>query len=124
MKVPAGPLVRVEGTEVRISCNVTQYDGPSEQNFDWEFSTNPAQDSKFVNIISTWDPSFMSQEYQDRVTRGDIMLRRNSNNAVELLIGSIRPTDQGTYRCTTPSTDSVFHGNYNAVVKVKGISAG
>ncbi|XP_060090442.1 prostaglandin F2 receptor negative regulator-like isoform X2 [Heteronotia binoei] len=124
VKVPAGPLVRVEGTEVRIPCNVTQYDGPSEQNFDWEFSRNPSQDSKFVNVVSTWDPSFMSQEYRDRVTRGDIMLRRNSNNAVELVIGSIRPTDQGVYRCTTPSTDSVFHGNYNAAVEVKVIADG
>ncbi|XP_077198400.1 prostaglandin F2 receptor negative regulator isoform X1 [Paroedura picta] len=124
VKVPSGPLVRVEGTEVTIPCNVTQYDGPSEQNFDWEFSANPTQDSKFVHVVSTWDPSFMSQEYQDRVSRGDIMLRRNSNNAVELVIGSIRPTDQGIYRCTTPSTDSVVHGNYNAVVEVKVIADG
>ncbi|XP_048349910.1 prostaglandin F2 receptor negative regulator isoform X1 [Sphaerodactylus townsendi] len=124
VKVPVGPLVRVEGTEVRIPCNVTQYDGPSEQNFDWEFSTNPAQDSKFVHVISTWDPFFMSREYQARVNNGDITLRRNSNNAVELVIGNIRPTDQGIYRCTTPSTDSVFHGNYNAVVEVKVIADG
>ncbi|XP_015276391.1 PREDICTED: prostaglandin F2 receptor negative regulator [Gekko japonicus] len=124
VKVPAGPLVRVEDTEVRIPCNVTQYDGPSEQNFDWEFCTNPAQDCKFLHVVSTWDPLFMSEKYRDRVTHGDIMLKRNSNNAVELVIGNIRPTDQGIYRCTTPSTDSVFYGNYNAVVEVKVIADG
>ncbi|XP_061483994.1 prostaglandin F2 receptor negative regulator isoform X3 [Rhineura floridana] len=124
VKVPAGPLVRVEGTEVVIPCNVSQYEGPIEQNFDWEFSTNPAQDSKFVHIVSTWDPWFTSQEYKERVNRKEITLRRNSNNSVELVIGNICPTDQGMYRCTTPSTDAVFQGNYNAVVEVKVIADG
>lgn len=125
MKVPAGPLVRVEGTEVVISCNVSQYDGPSEQNFDWEFSTDPtAQSSKFIHIVSTWDPFFMSQEYKDRVNSKEITLRRNSNNSVELVIGNFRHTDQGMYQCSTPSTDAVFRGNYKAAVEVKGISAG
>ncbi|XP_063161584.1 prostaglandin F2 receptor negative regulator isoform X3 [Candoia aspera] len=124
VKVPEGPLIRVEGTEVVIPCNVSQYDGPSEQNFEWEFSTNLGQDSEFVHILSTWDPSFMSQEYQDRVSKEEIKLRRNSNNAVEFVIGNIRPTDQGMYRCTTPSTDAVFQGNYNDVVEVKVIADG
>lgn len=124
MKVPEGPLIRVEGTEVVIPCNVSQYGGPSEQNFDWEFLANLGQDSKFVHILSTWDPWFMSPEYQDRVDRGEITLRRESNSAVEFVIGNIRPTDQGIYRCTTPSTDSVVQGNYNDVVEVKGTSTG
>ncbi|XP_053168409.1 prostaglandin F2 receptor negative regulator isoform X2 [Hemicordylus capensis] len=124
VKVPAGPLIRVEGTKVAIPCNVSQYDGPSEQNFDWEFSTNPTQDNKFLHVVSTWDPTFMSQEYEDRVNRKEITLKRNSNDAVELVIHSIRPTDQGMYRCTTPSTDAVFWGNYNAKVEVKVIADG
>lgn len=124
MKVPAGPLVRVEGTEVVIPCNVSQYDGPSEQNFDWEFSTNPAEDSKFVHIVSSWDSWFTSREYEDRVNSKEIMLRRNGNDAVELVIGNIQSADEGMYRCTTPSTDAVFQGNYNAEVEVKGTSTG
>ncbi|XP_058041837.1 prostaglandin F2 receptor negative regulator isoform X1 [Ahaetulla prasina] len=124
VKVPEGPLIRVEGTEVVIPCNVSQYGGPSEQNFDWEFSANLGQDSKFVHILSTWDPWFMSPEYQDRVNRGEIMLRRKSNSSVEFVIGNIHPTDQGIYRCTTPSTDSVVQGNYNDVVEVKVIADG
>ncbi|XP_028582702.2 prostaglandin F2 receptor negative regulator isoform X2 [Podarcis muralis] len=124
VKVPAGPLVRVESTEVVIPCNVSQYEGPSEQNFDWEFSRISAPDSRFVQVVSTWDPWFTSQEYKDRVDGKEITLRRNSNNSVELVIGNIRPTDQGMYRCTTPSTDSVVQGNYNAVVEVKVIADG
>ncbi|XP_062831018.1 prostaglandin F2 receptor negative regulator isoform X2 [Anolis carolinensis] len=124
VKVPEGPLVRVEGTEVVIPCNVSQYDGPSEQNFDWEFSTDTTQNSNFVHVVSTWDPWFTSTKYQDRVNSMEITLRRNSNDAVELVIGNIYPSDQGMYRCTTPSTDAVVQGNYNAVVEVKVIADG
>ncbi|XP_039375747.1 prostaglandin F2 receptor negative regulator isoform X1 [Mauremys reevesii] len=120
VRVPKSPLIRVEGTETVIPCNVTDYDGPSEQNFDWEFS----QGTDFVRIVSTWDSSFTSQQYQKRVGRGEIVLRRSSNNAVELLIKSIQPVDQGEYKCITPSTDATVKGNYDATVQVKVIADG
>ncbi|XP_030436682.1 prostaglandin F2 receptor negative regulator isoform X2 [Gopherus evgoodei] len=115
VRVPKSPLIRVEGTETVIPCNVTDYDGPSEQNFDWEFS----QGTDFVRIVSTWDLSFTSQQYQKRVGSGEIVLRRSSNNAVFLLIKSIQPVDEGEYKCITPSTDATVQGNYDATVQVK-----
>uniref|UniRef100_A0A8B9FD22 Prostaglandin F2 receptor inhibitor n=1 Tax=Amazona collaria TaxID=241587 RepID=A0A8B9FD22_9PSIT len=120
VRVPKGPLIRVVGTEVEIPCSVSDYDGPSEQNFDWEFS----QETDFVRIVSTWDSTFTSEEYQTRVGYGDIKLRRSSNDAVELVIRNIQPTDQGTYKCSTPSTDATVQGNYDAEVQVKVISDG
>ncbi|XP_042644665.1 prostaglandin F2 receptor negative regulator isoform X2 [Tyto alba] len=120
VKVPKGPLIRVVGTEVVIPCSVSDYDGPSEQNFDWEFS----RETDFVRIVSTWDSTFTSEEYQKRVGHGDIKLRRSSNDAVELVIRNIQPTDQGRYKCSTPSTDATVQGNYDAEVQVKVISDG
>ncbi|KAM6417073.1 prostaglandin F2 receptor negative regulator isoform 2-T2 [Pluvialis apricaria] len=120
VRVPKGPLIRVVGTEVMIPCNVSDYDGPSEQNFDWEFS----RETDFVRIVSTWDSTFTSEEYQKRVGHGDIKLRRSSNDAVELVIRNIQPTDQGRYKCSTPSTDATVQGNYDAEVQVKVISDG
>ncbi|NXH21981.1 FPRP regulator, partial [Bucco capensis] len=120
VRVPTGPLIRVAGTEVVILCSVSDYDGPSEQNFDWEFS----RDTDFMRIVSTWDSTFTSEEYQKRVGRGDIKLRRSSNDAVELVIRNIQPTDQGRYKCSTPSTDATVQGNYDAEVQVKVISDG
>ncbi|NXD73097.1 FPRP regulator, partial [Eolophus roseicapillus] len=120
VRVPKGPLIRVVGTEVEIPCSVSDYDGPSEQNFDWEFS----QETDFIRIVSTWDSTFTSEEYQNRVGYGDIKLRRSSNDAVELVIRNIQPTDQGRYKCSTPSTDATVQGNYDAEVQVKVISDG
>ncbi|NWJ10596.1 FPRP regulator, partial [Crypturellus undulatus] len=121
VRVPQGPLIRVVGTEVVIPCSVSDYDGPSEQNFDWEFSRETPD---FLRIVSTWDSTFTSKEYQNRVGQGDIKLRRSSNDAVELVIRNIQPPDQGTYKCSTPSTDATVQGNYDAEVQVKVIPDG
>ncbi|KAM5256219.1 prostaglandin F2 receptor negative regulator [Ctenodactylus gundi] len=116
VRVPSGTLVRVVGTELVIPCNVSDYDGPSEQNFDWSFS--PAG-SSYVELASTWEAGFSAQLYHERLQRGDILLRRTSNDAVELHIKNIQPSDQGHYKCSTPSTDATVQGNYDATVQVK-----
>lgn len=69
MRVPTGSLVRVVGTELVIPCNVSDYDGPSEQNFDWSFSSSG---SSFVELASTWEAGFPAQLYRERLQRGEI----------------------------------------------------
>ncbi|XP_029801645.1 prostaglandin F2 receptor negative regulator [Suricata suricatta] len=117
VRVPSGSLVRVAGTELVIPCNVSDYDGPSEQNFDWSFSSSG---SGFVELASTWEAGFPAQPYQERLQRGDILLRRTANDAVELHIRNVQPSDQGHYKCSTPSTDATVQGNYEDTVQVKG----
>ncbi|XP_036090926.1 prostaglandin F2 receptor negative regulator isoform X3 [Rousettus aegyptiacus] len=116
VRVPAGSLVRVAGTELVIPCNVSDYDGPSEQNFDWSFSSSG---SSFVELASTWEVGFPAQLYQERLQRGEILLRRTANDAVELHIKNVQPSDQGHYKCSTPSTDATVQGNYEDTVQVK-----
>ncbi|XP_005389168.1 PREDICTED: prostaglandin F2 receptor negative regulator [Chinchilla lanigera] len=116
VRVPAGTLVRVVGTELVIPCNVSDYDGPSEQNFDWSFSSSG---SSFVELASTWEASFPAQLYQERLQRGEILLRRTANDAVELHIKNVQSSDQGHYKCSTPSTDATVQGNYEDTVQVK-----
>ncbi|XP_019412645.1 PREDICTED: prostaglandin F2 receptor negative regulator [Crocodylus porosus] len=120
VRVPTSPLIRVEGTEVVIPCSVSEYDGPTEQNFEWEFW----KESKYVRIVSTWDTTFTSEEYQKRVDSKEIKLRRNTNDAVELVIKNTQPADKGEYKCTTPSTDATVQGNYYATVDLKVIADG
>ncbi|XP_023390661.1 prostaglandin F2 receptor negative regulator, partial [Pteropus vampyrus] len=120
VRVPAGSLVRVAGTELVIPCNVSDYDGPSEQNFDWSFSSSG---SSFVELASTWEVGFPAQLYRERLQRGEILLRRTANDAVELHIKNVQPSDQGHYKCSTPSTDATVQGNYEDTVQVKGTSS-
>uniref|UniRef100_A0A452TCL2 Prostaglandin F2 receptor negative regulator n=1 Tax=Ursus maritimus TaxID=29073 RepID=A0A452TCL2_URSMA len=117
VRVPTGSLVRVVGTELVIPCNVSDYDGPSEQNFDWSFSSSG---SSFVELASTWEAGFAAQLYRERLQRGEIALRRTANDAVELHIKNVQPSDEGHYKCSTPSTDATVQGNYEDTVQVKG----
>ncbi|XP_023590648.1 prostaglandin F2 receptor negative regulator [Trichechus manatus latirostris] len=116
VRVPTGSLVRVVGTELVIPCNVSDYDGPSEQNFDWSFSS---LGSSFVELASTWEAGFPAQLYRERLQRGEILLRRTANDAVELHIRNVQPSDEGRYKCSTPSTDATVQGNYEDTVQVK-----
>uniref|UniRef100_A0A3B3HAQ4 Ig-like domain-containing protein n=1 Tax=Oryzias latipes TaxID=8090 RepID=A0A3B3HAQ4_ORYLA len=102
VKVPPGPLVRVEGEPVSIRCDVTQYDGP--------------QDKRRINIISTMESDFTDAALRSRVASSDITIQRLQDNAVELRVKAVTAQDSGTYWCRTPSTDSVTSGNYEAQV--------
>ncbi|KAF4087252.1 hypothetical protein AMELA_G00093750 [Ameiurus melas] len=118
VKVPAGPLVRVEGQSVSIRCDVSDYEGPPEQDFEW----NLMLDSKnSIQLISTFDPMYTDASMKDRVQNGDISISKLADDAVELTIRKVRASDSTTYRCSTPSTDSSVKGNYYADVELKVI---
>ncbi|XP_066455299.1 prostaglandin F2 receptor negative regulator [Eleutherodactylus coqui] len=119
VRVPSGPLLRVEGTDISISCNVSEYEGPREQNFEWMYSSGagPA-----VGVLSTWDNSFTHGSYMERVRSGGIQLQRKGNSEVLLQIHQLRATDEGNYSCSTPSTDATYSGNYLDQVQLKVIA--
>uniref|UniRef100_I3KDP4 Prostaglandin F2 receptor inhibitor b n=2 Tax=Oreochromis TaxID=8139 RepID=I3KDP4_ORENI len=114
--VPPGPLIRVEGQPVSIRCDVKEYTGPSEQDFEW----NMLKDAKGpkTKIISSFDSRYSDQSYSKRVASGDISVVRLQDNEVELKIAEVKLTDAGFYECQTPSTDYVISGNYMAQVQL------
>ncbi|XP_028837846.1 prostaglandin F2 receptor negative regulator [Denticeps clupeoides] len=117
VSVPAGPLTRVKGQSVSISCTVTDYEGPREQDFDWLALADPEP----VQVISTFDSSFSDASFRQRVASGDISIERLADNKVELTIKAAAVTDNGVYRCRTPSTDKSVTGNYEADVQLRVI---
>ncbi|KAK3568756.1 hypothetical protein QTP86_016276 [Hemibagrus guttatus] len=118
VKVAAGPLVRVEGQSVSIRCDVSDYEGPPEQDFEWNLITD--SDSS-VALISTFDQTYTAPSMKDRVNSGDISVKKLADDAVELTIKKVRASDSTIYRCSTPSTDSFVEGNYFADVELKVI---
>ncbi|XP_051564885.1 prostaglandin F2 receptor negative regulator-like [Myxocyprinus asiaticus] len=118
VKVPVGPLVHVEGQAVSIRCDVSEYEGPRDQEFEWSMVL--AGDHQ-LQLISTFDNTYTDISVMDRVKTGDISFSKLGDAAVELKFKKVRATDSGVYRCSTPSTDSVISGNYNANVELKVI---
>lgn len=117
VKVPKGPLVRVQGQGASIRCTVSSYQGPREQDFEWKVM----RDNGEIQLVSTFDLSYSDRSLQDRVDSGDISMERLGDDSVELRIRSLRASDSAIYRCSTPSTDSVISGNYVADVRLKVI---
>ncbi|XP_076858030.1 prostaglandin F2 receptor negative regulator [Brachyhypopomus gauderio] len=118
VKVPDGPLVRIEGQSVSIRCNVSDYQGPRDQDFEWSLVMGDAED---IGLISTFDPMYSHASVVDRVKSGDISVKKLGEASVELTIKKVRASDSATYRCSTPSTDSTVSGNYNADVELRVI---
>ncbi|XP_051797626.1 prostaglandin F2 receptor negative regulator [Acanthochromis polyacanthus] len=116
VKVSPGPLIRVEGQPVSIRCDVTEYGGPREQDFEWEMSRDA--NGQKIKIISTFDTSYSHQSVSKRVASGDISVVRLEDNEAELKISEVKALDAGFYWCLTPSTDSVISGNYDAQVQL------
>ncbi|XP_051558752.1 prostaglandin F2 receptor negative regulator-like isoform X2 [Myxocyprinus asiaticus] len=113
--VPKGPLLRVEGQPLSLRCDVSDYEGPKEQDFEWTVTRG----TETANVISTFDPMFSDRSLEDRIRSGDISVMRLGDNVVELRIKEARVTDSATYSCSTPSTDSVINGNYDATVQLQ-----
>ncbi|XP_004641712.1 immunoglobulin superfamily member 2 [Octodon degus] len=102
--VQKGPLYRAEGYAVSIGCNVTGYQGPSEQHFQWSvyLSAAPARE---IQIVSTSDAAFSYAVYAQRVQSGDIYIERVRGDSVLLHISKLQVKDAGEYECHTLNTD-------------------
>ncbi|XP_054829713.1 immunoglobulin superfamily member 8 [Eublepharis macularius] len=116
--VPPGPLRRIAGTAVSIPCNVSEYEGPTVQHFEW-FLYRPSAPDISIGVVSTKDPKFPYAIFGPRVQAGAVSIQRVRGDAVELRIKEIRAEDAGVYECYTPSTDSKYLGTYSSKVEVK-----
>ncbi|XP_043927467.1 immunoglobulin superfamily member 3-like isoform X2 [Protopterus annectens] len=111
VSVQEGPLHRAEGYEITILCNVSGYQGSSEQNFQWSFYGLNKRTTE-IQIVSTSDPNFPYAVYGQRVRKNEIYIERLSGDSVLLHITKLQKTDEGEYECHTPSTDEKYFGSY------------
>ncbi|KAJ8253204.1 hypothetical protein GJAV_G00210260 [Gymnothorax javanicus] len=115
-----GPLFRAIGYPITMSCNVSGFSGPSEQNF--EFSIfKPERPELKIQIASTADPSFAYAVYLSRVKSENIRIQRLTGSSVLFLINEVLDTDAGEYECATPNTDAVYFGSYSANTRLNVI---
>ncbi|XP_012604661.1 immunoglobulin superfamily member 8 isoform X2 [Microcebus murinus] len=116
--VPEGPLYRVAGTAVSISCNVSGYEGPAQQDFEW-FLYRPEAPEAALGIVSTRDTRFSYAVFGPRVAAGEVQVQRLQGDAVVLKIARLQAQDAGVYECYTPSTDARYLGSYSGKVELR-----
>ncbi|XP_077198411.1 immunoglobulin superfamily member 3 isoform X4 [Paroedura picta] len=115
--VQEGPLYRTENSHITIWCNVSDYQGPSEQNFQWSIYL-PSLPEREVQIVSTMDPSFPYAIYTQRVRSGEIYVEKIQGDSALLHITELQDRDTGVYECHTPTTDERYFGSYSAKMKL------
>ncbi|XP_007945891.1 immunoglobulin superfamily member 8 [Orycteropus afer afer] len=116
--VPEGPLYRVIGTAVSIFCNVSGYEGPAQQDFEW-FLYRPEAPEAALGIVSTKDTRFSYAIFGPRVAAGEVQVQRLQGDAVMLKIARLQAQDAGVYECYTPSTDAHYLGSYSGKVELR-----
>nr|XP_046220040.1 immunoglobulin superfamily member 3-like [Oncorhynchus gorbuscha] len=121
VEVQSGPLHRVIGYPISISCNVSGFSNPSAQQ-DFRFSVyKPKNPTQEIQIISTDDPNYAMAVYGVRVRGGVITLERLSVTSVLFHVKSLEDGDEGEYECHTPNSEAVYDGTYNAKTTLKVI---
>ncbi|KAF3843178.1 hypothetical protein F7725_002027 [Dissostichus mawsoni] len=119
-EVQAGPLYRVVGSELSISCNVSGFLSESitkEIQFRVKKPANPTE----INIISTGDPKFSYSVYKSRVRSDEITLKHENPNSVFFKIQRLEKDDEGEYDCSVVNHESNYDGTYSVKTTVKVI---
>uniref|UniRef100_A0A8C0GEZ8 CD101 molecule n=1 Tax=Chelonoidis abingdonii TaxID=106734 RepID=A0A8C0GEZ8_CHEAB len=118
--VQKGRLYRAKGYHITIWCNVSGYQGSSQQNFQWSIYL-PSAPEREVQMISTMDSSFPYAIYTQRVRSGEIYVERVQGDSALLHITKLQDQDAGEYECHTPTTDERYFGSYSAKMNLSVI---
>ncbi|XP_058249643.1 immunoglobulin superfamily member 3 isoform X2 [Hemibagrus wyckioides] len=118
--IQEGPLYRVKGFPMSISCNVSGLKHGRIQEFAFSIY-QPDRPDVAIQIISTNDEHYAYAKYSTRVREKNIVIKRQSDTSVIFHINSLTGQDSGEYECYTPNTGSVYYGIYSAKTTVKVI---
>uniref|UniRef100_A0A8C6U083 Ig-like domain-containing protein n=1 Tax=Neogobius melanostomus TaxID=47308 RepID=A0A8C6U083_9GOBI len=118
----AGPLYRVEGSPLSISCSVSGLPPLPDGRNNFEFRVKkPSKPNLVSHVISTESSDFAYAAYGQRVKAGEIMVEHVDQNSVLFKILRLEKTDEGEYECAVINTRGTFYGTYSAMTTVKVI---
>ncbi|XP_062983672.1 immunoglobulin superfamily member 2 [Elgaria multicarinata webbii] len=120
VSIQKGRLYRARGYHITIWCNVSGYQGPQEQNFQWSIRL-PSVPGTLLQVVSTSEASFSYAVYSQRVRSGEIYIERIQGDSVLLHITDLKDQDAGEYECHTPNTDDAYLGAYSAKMNLSVI---
>uniref|UniRef100_A0A672T9Y9 Ig-like domain-containing protein n=1 Tax=Sinocyclocheilus grahami TaxID=75366 RepID=A0A672T9Y9_SINGR len=116
VQIQEGPLYRVKGYPISISCNVTGFTGPSNRDFQFILKKPNVE----LNMISTSDPEFAYGMFSGRIRNKEMYIQRLSGSSVLLTINNLLENDAGDLLCETLHTGGAYYGDYAAETKLNG----
>ncbi|KAM8857732.1 immunoglobulin superfamily member 2-like [Synchiropus picturatus] len=117
----AGPLYRVVGSPLALSCRTTGFVNNHTTKV-FEFRVQKPDKPNFEhNIIKTSELDFSYSAYRRRVERQEITLTHTTPNSVLFEIKSLQKQDEGVYECSVVDSEFGHYGTYSAKTSVKVI---
>lgn len=118
-EAPAGPLYRVVGSPLSISCNTSGFSNNLTFK-EFEFRIKKPASPMELNIISTHDKLFSYAVYSRRVNSKEISLTHVTPNSAVFEIRSLMKDDEGELECHVRNMEAVYDGSYSAKTTVRG----
>ncbi|XP_055510333.1 LOW QUALITY PROTEIN: immunoglobulin superfamily member 8 [Leucoraja erinacea] len=118
VRLPRGPLFRVEGSQLSVFCNVSALDEASGLDFEWTLIRRSEPPVR-LRLVSTRDPAFAHASIRHRVLSTEVAVRRPAPGSVQLLIGKVRKSDEGDLECSVPAAEGRYRAEYTALVQLK-----
>lgn len=116
---PAGPLYRVVGSLLSITCNTSGF-SDNHTNKEFEFRIKMPAKPVEINIISTHDSRFSYAVYSQRVRNQEVSLTHLTPNSVVFEIQSLQRSDDGEFECYVKNPEEDYDGTYHAKTTVRG----
>ncbi|XP_014845958.1 PREDICTED: immunoglobulin superfamily member 3-like isoform X1 [Poecilia mexicana] len=120
-EIQAGPLYRVVGSLLSISCNASGFSNPNSKK-DFEIRmTDPAKPFQEINVMSTSDSHFSYARFSSRIQKNEISIKHVDSNSIIFEIQYLQKEDDGEYECTVVNPEYTYNGVYSAKTVVKVI---
>uniref|UniRef100_UPI003AADE937 immunoglobulin superfamily member 3-like n=1 Tax=Centroberyx gerrardi TaxID=166262 RepID=UPI003AADE937 len=116
----SGPLYRVLGYPLSISCNVSGFPNQDTRK-EFQFRMFRPERATEINIISTNDQDFSYAVYMKRVFNNEITLENVLPNSVLFKIKHLEERDEGDYECFVINPEQTYDGIYSVKTTVKVI---
>ncbi|XP_054888256.1 immunoglobulin superfamily member 3-like isoform X2 [Poeciliopsis prolifica] len=120
-EIQTGPLYRVVGSLLSISCNTSGFSNPNLKKDFKILMKNPAKPFHEINIISSEDPNFSYARFFPRIQKNEISMKHVDSNSIIFEIKNLKKEDEGEYECAVVNPEYTFNGIYSAKTVVKVI---
>uniref|UniRef100_A0A3B3VD91 Immunoglobulin superfamily member 2-like n=1 Tax=Poecilia latipinna TaxID=48699 RepID=A0A3B3VD91_9TELE len=120
-EIQAGPLYRVVGSLLSISCNASGFSNPnSKKDFEIRMK-DPAKPFQEINVMSTRESDFSYARFSSRIRKNEISIKHVDSNSIIFEIQYLQKEDDGEYECTVVNPEYTYNGVYSAKTVVKVI---
>lgn len=119
-EIQAGPLYRVVGSLLSISCNTSGFSNVnSEKDFQIRMK-DPSKPFHEINIMSSKDPGFSYARFIPRIQNNEMSIKYVDSNSIIFEIKYLKKEDEGVYECSVVNPEYNYNGVYSATTVVKG----